>query len=397
MLQGSRRSELITLCQRLIQIPSLSGNESDIARFIANSALSLGYDKIDVDSYGNVILHMRFNGPGKTLLFHSQMDHVTPGNYTEWSCYPYAGIIKDRRIWGRGSSDQKGALSAMIKSVAYLKEDCPTSLHGDVFIAAVVQQENFGGCSSRFIASALNPDAVVAGEASNLSIIRGQRGRAKIQLETRGRIAHSSFPELGINAAETMVSVISALKKNYVVPEDPFFGKGVLVLSGIYSTPLVADKAIPDCCSAFYERKTLLGEQKEQIVHQIMEAVTKSLSAEELRSLKASFAVTEGRCYTGAPLMIEQFVPAWQEPEDSEFLQTIARGLEKSGISAQIASTPGFGTSGCIYAGEQGLPTAIFGPGLQTQPHSVNEHIELAQLFSACEGYYHIAREFLTS
>lgn len=395
MLQGQRREELITLCQQLIQTPSLSGNEGDVARLVANWALTLGYDKIEVDSYGSVIMRMRFGGPGKKLLFHSQMDHVTPGNFTEWTLYPYAGVIKDKRIYGRGAADQKGALAAMIKAVACLKEDCGRSLQGDVFIAAIAQQEQFGGCSSRFIASAIHPDAVLAGESSNLQIIRGQRGRTKIQIEASGRIAHSSFPELGINAADIMIAAVNALKKNVHLPEDPFFGRGSMVLSGIYTTPLIADKAVPDHCTAFYERKTLQNESKDQILSQILHAIGQSLSLQEMGALRASIAITEGRCYTGAPLVIEQFVPAWQEREDSPFLQTVAKGVGQSGLPASLSPHPGFGSSGCIYSSEQHLPTAIFGPGLQTQPHSVDECLDLDQLFGACVGYYHIAKEFL--
>ncbi len=396
MLGGQRGEELLSFCQSLVRTPSLSGSESNIARLIANVARTLGYDKIHVDSYGNVILHMRFGPAGKRLLFHSQMDHVNPGKHTEWSFYPYGGHITNKRLYGSGISDQKGALAAMLLAGAYLKEDFgeTLSLAGELAIAAVVQQEKFGGCSSRTIASSLLPDAVVAGESSNLTIVRGQRGRAKIVLETLGRTAHSSNPERGINAAEIMLTALKSLKDNYAMPEDPFLGKGDLVLTGLYTTPLVADKAIPECCTAIFERKVLLREVPQDILERFTAALGMSQDPDR-RLYRTFFAVNEGQCYTGAPLVSEQFVPAWVEEENTPFLRVVAEGVRKSGIVPQVSAGPGFGTSGCIYAAEQGLPTLIFGPCRQDQPHSVDEYIELDHLFGACRAYYHIAEEFL--
>lgn len=70
MLSGQCCDELLSLCQALVRTPSLSGSEGNLAKLIANAARTLGYDKIHVDAYGNVILHMRFASPGKRLLFH---------------------------------------------------------------------------------------------------------------------------------------------------------------------------------------------------------------------------------------------------------------------------------------------------------------------------------------
>lgn len=395
MLEGQRFDDLVSLCQGLVRTPSLSGGEGELAKLIVNTARVLGYDKISVDSYGNVLLHMNFSAGGRKLLFHSQMDHVDPGNPTEWSFYPYGGVITNKKLYGRGAADQKGALAAMIQAGAYLKEDLVGRLNGELIIAAVVQQELFGGCSSRAIASLLAPDAVVAGEASDLNIVRGQRGRAKILVKAFGRIAHSSYPERGINAADIMLCGIASLRRRYVVPEDPFLGRGEYVLTGLYTTPPFSEKAIPDRCTAFFERRVLLKERREMILDNFTEALKADFEENVRNSVDVSLAVSEGRCYTGAPLISEQFVSAWIQEEDSTFLKVVARGLRRSGIHPNVSHSPGFGTSGCIYAAEQGLPTVIFGPCHPSQPHSVDEFVELDQLFKACEGYYHIAAEFL--
>lgn len=395
MQSGQWNRDLIAFCQSLIRTPSLSGNEGEIAKLIANTARGLGFDSIDIDAYGNIILHIRFSDSGKKLLFHTQMDHVEPGNRVEWSYYPYCGVITNNRLYGRGAADQKGALAAMMQAAASLKESLKNQLGGELIIAAVVQQEKFGGCSSRSIVSNLAPDAVVAGESSNLSIVRGQRGRAKILLEAFGRIAHSSHPELGVNAAEIILTAIDCLNRHYLIPEDDFLGKGDLVLTGLFTTPLIAEKAIPDHCTAYFERKLLLDENKDTVLERFTDTLRKNMPHNTFRYLKTSFAVNEGRCYTGAPLISEQFVPAWVQSDDSPFFKNVVEGIRRARIPLKISHRPGFGTSGCIYAAEQGLPTIIFGPCHQDQPHSVNEYIELDHLFNACRAYYHIAEEYL--
>jgi len=395
MLNGQRSEELVALCQELIRTPSLSGSEGEMAKLVSNTARILGYDKVVIDPCGNVILHMRFASPGRRLLFHSQLDHVDPGDQTEWSYYPYGAVITNKKLYGRGASDQKGALAAMIEAGAYLREDLGDVIGGELVIAAVVQQEKFGGCSSRSIVSSVVPDAVVAGESSNLTIVRGQRGRARVVLETFGRVAHSSHPELGVNAAEIMLDAINTLKYHCITPKDPFLGEGILVLSGIYTTPLVSDKAIPGRCTAFFERKILPGENHDSILTQIRMVLQSVTDQNNPGVIRASLAVTEGRCYTGTPLVSEQFVPAWVQDENSPFILCVANGIARSGLPVCVSKSPGFGTSGCIYAAEQRLPTAIFGPCRQDQAHSIDEYIEIEQLFDACRGYYYIAAEFL--
>lgn len=395
MLDGRRTSDLIALCQELVRRPSVSGRETDVARCVAEYMRSLGYDGVSIDSCGNVVGRICFSAPGGRLLMEAQMDHVETGDPASWSRYPYGAFIDGSRIYGRGAADQKGSLSAMILAGALLKEDLGTTLSGELFVAATVHQERFEGFSSRVVGEAVRPDRVILGEATDLQIARGQRGRAEIVVETHGAMAHSAHPEYGVNAANKMIKLVATLKECFRPPTDPFLGKGILVLTGICSSPLPGAGAIPDRCTATFDRRLLLGETQDAVTGQIRETVNRLAACDP--SLKASIYISRGeeRCYTGALLAGEHFAPAWVLSPEDEFLLRARSGLQRVGLPVRVCVRPGFGTNGCHYAGALGLPAILFGPSRQDRVHGVDEFIEIDELISACRGYYGIAASAL--
>ncbi len=397
MLDEKRGEQLIYLCQEYVRIPSLSGREENMARNVAAGARALSYDQVDVDHYGNVLMRMRFSEAGPRLLFHAQMDHVDPGDSADWSFYPYSAEISRKRIYGSGSMDQKGNLAAMILAGAFLKEDHRNGkLRGELTVAAAVQQECFDALASRAIAGAARPDAVIVGDASGLEIVRGQPGRAKIALQTDGHMAHVLSPAYGVNAAEKMLVVLDAIKRKYVVPRDPFVGEGTLVLTGLSTSPDALEKVIPERCVATLVRRMLPGETRADCLEQIERLAAPLRKKDADLALKIFIATTEGRCYTGASLATEQFVPAWLLPPDHPFPLDVQRWLRRAGLRGDISASPGFGTSAALYGGEQSIPTLIFGPSRPEQAHRVDEYMEIDQLHQACEGYMAIAEGFLS-
>ena len=239
-----RQKELIQLCQDLVRRPGLSGREKEVARFVSETMRSLGYDSVTTDSYGNVLGRIIFSGKGEKLLLTSQMDHVNAGDAAEWSQYPFGAFEKNERIYGRAASDQKGALAAMIMAGAHLKEDHGFALNGELVVAAAVHQETFESVASKAISDSADATCVIVGEASALSLERGQRGRAELQIETFGKMAHSSHPEFGINAADKMNDLLTYVKKTFIPPKDPFLGEGILVHTSLISTTLSNSGAI---------------------------------------------------------------------------------------------------------------------------------------------------------
>ncbi|NLK19211.1 MAG: YgeY family selenium metabolism-linked hydrolase [Synergistaceae bacterium] len=395
-MDGNRQKDLIRLCRELIRRPAVSGREGEVARFISNTMTALGYDRVSVDSYGNVAGVISFSGGGESVLLPSQMDHVDVGDAAEWSRYPYGAFMEDGRIYGRAASDQKGALAAMIMAGAFLKSDMPRGLRGELFVGASVHQETFENVASSAIADFVDPSFVIIGEASSLQLERGQRGRAEFRIDTFGKMAHSSHPEYGVNAADTMTALLNYIREHFIPPSDSFLGEGILVLTSLYTAPAAVGGAIPEKCTAVFERRLLTGETLEGAASEI-EALIAGASA-RIPGLKAevSFPVMEERCYTGAPIRGRHYAPAWVMASDSPYLAVLSGALADAGLPSVISERPGFGTNGCQFAAERGLPTVIYGPSGRELVHRVDEYIEIDELVGACSGYCAMAARLLS-
>jgi len=395
MITLPRERELVGLCQEFIRRPSFSGQERKLASFVRESMLSFGFDHVEVDYYGNVIGKITFHDQGPRILFEAQMDHVEVADPFEWKYYPFGAFIDHDRIYGRGATDQKGSLAAMLCAAAYLKEDHREDLCGEIIVAASVHQEQFEGVSSRLIEGKYSPDFVVIGEASSLKIERGQRGRAEIELETHGKLAHSSRPSYGVNAAGNMVSLLTMISVLFRPSTDPFLGEGILELTNLLSFPEKSAGTIPEKCRAIFDRRLLVGETEKDVLEQIQEII--DFARKKNPDIQASLSISsaEDRCYTGVPIKGKHFAPAWLFPRDHFFVTKALDGLGNSGLLPLLAEGSGFGTNGSYYGGVKKIPTIAFGPSFESLAHITDEYIETSQLIKGCSGYYGIAREML--
>ena len=196
----------------------------------------------------------------------------------------------------------KGALAAMIYAAASLDR---ARLRGRVVVSATVMEENLEGAALKDVMDAVSPDFVVIGEATDLKLNRGGRGRAEIHLETIGRPAHSSTPHLGRNAVHDMLRVVAAIER-LPTPNDPLLGRGILALTDIISDPYPAYSVIPSRCRVTYDRRLLPGETEREVLGAITDLP--ELAGIELR---AAIAQGEHTTYTGAILRGPKFLPAF--------------------------------------------------------------------------------------
>lgn len=388
MLSESRKNKLTEVCQELIRNKSYSGEEKNVAEAIKTVFEELGYDDYFIDEYGNIIGHIKGNEEGKIILFDGHIDTVPVPDESKWTHNPYGGEIVDAKIYGRGTSDMKGQLSAMIVAAACFAEDIKKDFKGDIYVAGVVHEEIFEGIASRKISEAVNPDYVVIGESSELNLKIGQRGRAEIVIETFGKPAHSANPEKGINAVYKMSKIIEKIQE-LETPMHPVLGKGILVLTDIKSSPYPGASVVPDYCKATFDRRLLVGETKESVLAPIKAFVEELMKEDSELKAEVSYAKATENCYTGSTISGERFFPGWLYEEKDEFVQIAYEGLKSAGLDPEITQYS-FCTNGSHYAGEKGIRTIGFGPSKENLAHTIDEYIELEQLFIGAEGYYGI-------
>ena len=394
MIDDKRADDVVELCRKMIRQPSLSGHEEGMANLVRETMNVLGYDEVNTDKYGNVVGRISFKRLGKRILFEGHMDHVDVGDLSKWTVDPYGATVRDGKIFGRGATDMKGSLAAMIAAGAYLKADHYDDLEGEILVAASVHEECFEGVASREIGERYRPDYVVIGEASSLNVKRGQRGRAEVVLETHGKSAHSSNPEEGINAVKKMVKLLQEIENSYVPPKQDVLGRGILELTDIISSPYPGASVVPDRCRVTFDRRLLVGETEEKVLAAIQNIIDKIAAQDPEFRATVSIAIGEDKCYTGEPIRAKRFAPGWLFPEDHEFVIKAMKGLKKAGLSPNL-SHYAFCTNGSYYAGIAEIPTIGFGASREELAHVVDEYVEIDQLLNACKGYYAIALEVL--
>lgn len=393
MMTKERENALVALCQELIRQQSYSGEEDKVVNSIQKAFKELGFDDWFVDDYGNVIGHIKGNKPGKKILFDGHIDTVPVPDDAKWQHAPFGGEIEDGKIYGRGASDMKGSVSAMIIAAAAFAQDTNRNFAGDIYVAGVVHEELFEGVSARLISKNVNPDYVVIGEASELNLKRGQRGRAEIVVETFGKPAHSANPEKGINAVYKMAKLIERIRE-LETSSMPVLGKGILELTDIKSSPYPGASVVPEYCRATYDRRLLVGETRESVIAPIKDLIAKMEQEDPEFKAKVSYAVGVEKCHTGENIEGERFFPGWLYDEQDEFVQAAYQGLKAAGINPEITHYS-FCTNGSHYAGEKGIKTIGFGPSKENLAHTIDEYIEIEQLVKGAQGFYGIMKSVL--
>jgi len=377
---------LVSLTRDLVRIPSVLGEEHRVAERVLAEMRLLGFDEVDLDEVGNAVGVFAGAVNGPTLLFDAHMDTVDVMPRGEWSLDPFAGEVVDGRLYGRGSSDMKGALAGMIHAVGMLDRE---ALAGRIVVSASVGEELIEGAALRAVMQRQGADFVVIGEASSLNLVRAGRGRAEFVVTTHGTPAHASSPQRGVNAVHVMRAVIEEIER-LPMPSDVFVGEGVMCLTDIISTPHPAHSVVPSACRATYERRLLPGETQEEVTSAMHDACARAGHPET----EVEFALTDYTSYTGVHWRQPKWFAPWQVEEDSELVQKALAGLRSTGLDPALRSYQ-FCTNGAYSAGYAGIPTIGFGPSHEELAHVVDEYIELDQLVSACRGYAGIANAVL--
>ena len=375
--------ELLQLAQQLIRIKSITGQEQELAAFIKSTMLDMGYDDAIIDEAGNVIGMIKGAGDFK-LLFDAHIDTVGVGAESDWTHDPFGGEIEGGRLYGRGAADMKGSLAAMLYAGATLvpqKDRIP----GTIFISGTVSEEIAEGQCFELVLDRVKPDLVVIGEASELNLKIGQRGRAEIQVTAKGKSAHSSNPELAVNAGEHLVDAISALRK-IKLRQDPLLGEGIMVLTDLISRPYPGQSVIPYEASCTYDRRLLVGETEAGVLGELKDCLAEAAAKIPSLNITVNIAEEQHTTYTGHSFTNKRFYPAWKLEEDHPYTQKALKALQGSGLEPQITAYR-FCTNGSTSCGKRGIPTIGFGPGRENDAHVVDESISVEDLEKAMKGY----------
>lgn len=371
------QQRLVEFTQALVRLPSLSGQEQPVAARVEAEMRALGYDSVEVDANGSVIGVIQGATAGPTLLLDAHTDTVTISPGTPWQHEPFGAEIDDGVLYGRGAADMKGALAAMVHAAAAVDR---SRLRGRVVVSASTLEEVMEGVALKAVMAAYPPDMVIIGEATDLRLVHGGRGRAELHLTTTGKPSHSSAPHLGRNAVLDMVRVIDAIG-TLELAEDPVVGPAILALTDIVSQPYPGNSVIPSICKVTYDRRLLPGETAEGVVAELT-----GLAGVQGLPLDVRIGDDSYTAWTGAVLSAHKFFPAWVLAENHPVVTRAQAALTQAG-QKPVLSAYRFCTNAAYAAGVAGVPTIGYGPANEADAHVIDERLRLEDLFAATAGY----------
>ena len=298
-----RRQAVVSLTQDLIRYPTVNppGEAyTPCAEFIARYLQALGFETRlirgegtpgDTDRFPrtNVVARREGRSPGPTVHFNSHIDVVEEGH--GWTVDPFAGLVKDGKVYGRGACDMKGGMAASIIAVDAFMAVYP-DFPGAIEISGTVDEESGGFGGVAYLAkqgffSKPRVDHVIIPEPLNKDrICLGHRGVWWAEIETKGEIAHGSMPFLGDCAVRHMGAVMHAFEEELfplldskqtempVVPEGA--RRSTMNINSVHGgqtedyRPGLPSPNVPDSCRMTIDRRFLLEESLDEVKSEVV-------------------------------------------------------------------------------------------------------------------------------
>jgi len=372
---------VVELLQELIRIPSVNPEgdpgvtetgEGACARYVGDFLETCGaavtFEEV-LPGRPNVIGRFPGRKEGKfRLLFAPHTDTVSVSGM---SIDPFGGHIVEGKVTGRGASDTKGTMAAMLWALHELRATIP-GLEAEVTFVGLMGEEA-GQPGSRHFADNYRGefDFAVVGEPTRCRIVHAHKGCQWIDLIAKGRAAHGASPQLGDNAIRKLLpaleTVIESLESRLPAFSDPLLGEATVSLGklqGGHSTNIV-----PDRCRASLDIRS-----------------TPSLFAAggPLRIVEETLADAGFQDHVAVEVMVDA-APLHTDPSHPGI-----RALEKAGGRRDTA--PWFCDAGRLAAG--GIPAVACGPGNIAQAHTRDEFLSIADLEKGVRFYTQFLRQF---
>jgi acetylornithine deacetylase len=374
-------SEVAELTARLVEIESINpdvvssgSGEAAVARFVAEwcERADLETSLEDVaPGRPNVVAVARGRGSGRSLMLNAHTDTVGVAGMTD----PFTPRTEGHRLYGRGAYDMKGSLAACMLATA---EAARRGFAGDVVLTAVADEE-FASVGTVAVAADVRTDAAIVTEPTEMQVVVAHRGFVSLEIETRGRAAHGSRPEIGIDAIAKMGRVLVGIEqldaRLRATPTHAYLSSGSVHASIIEGGQEYS--SYPARCVLQAERRTIPGETIPMVEREL-------------------HGILDGAGVGDDDFSAELRLLASREPFEVAESEAIVE-LVRRNAGAVLGAVPAlvgvpFWADSALLA-EAGIPTVLFGPRGEGA-HAELEWVEIADLESCVEIYVAAAAEF---
>lgn len=221
--------EKIKILSDIVAIETVDRNEEDVANYLATLLSEYGIDSkvIPTGIPGRANLVAEIGSDSPVLAISGHMDVVSAGNAETWTSDPYTLTERDGKLFGRGSTDMKGGLAALVIAMIEIKEQGLLE-RGTLRLLATYNEENgaVGSIQLEEAGYVSDVDAIVIGEPTTGMIHPSHKGSMNFVVSSRGKSVHSSRPRGGINAIDPLMDFALAFKEAFKeATKDISFGQ----------------------------------------------------------------------------------------------------------------------------------------------------------------------------
>jgi acetylornithine deacetylase/succinyl-diaminopimelate desuccinylase-like protein len=354
------------LLRELIALPSVNpaflpaqdphAGEQRVAEFLAATGAQAGLDvEFQPVAKGHANLLARLSPRGKVrqrLLLAPHLDTVNGAKEQ------FTPAKRNGRLFGRGACDTKGSVATMFTALCEMAQGGQRPADTEITFAGMVDEEHRQAGSRALVASGITADLAIVGEPTRLAVVTAHKGALWLELETLGKSAHGSCPELGRNAVHAMARIVDLLLTTYAAGlhrrRHPLLGCATISVGAICGG--TQPNIVPDRCTILLDRRTLPGETEAGVRREFMTLLHR-------QDLKAAF--------------VKRDLPSSLPLETDPKLPLVARFLKSVGQRKPVGVRYFCDAS---VLGHGGIPSVVFGPGDIAQAHTADEWISLEAL-----------------
>jgi len=405
------RDEMVDFLQNLVRIDTVvppGNNYRDCAQLLRKTMKKLGYEvhpvhvpselverdlramRLPVPKGGppprvNIFARKQSNGSRRVMHFTGHFDVVPPGE--GWTIDPFSGELRDGRVSGRGSTDQKSGIASSLYAIEAIRRS-GVKLPGTVEQSATVDEEIGGDTGLGYLVEKGyigkgRQDFVVITECLDVDgICLGHRGALLFDLRTLGRVGHGCMPQLAVNAVDKMAAVMQAIavelrpRIEARVSAQPIMPEGSKKsnISPIWVDGLAREQptaTIAALCTSFWNRWF----NPEERIGEVRQEILDFLDTLKERDPELKVEFTEH--YAAEPVLVsaDSELVRTYEQEIRTVLQRESHLLVSPGIDDQRFVVLRGNIAACI----------LYGPGVLRMAHAPDEYVPVADLVNAAK------------
>lgn len=405
------KMEKIQLLQDLIKIKTVNNHEKEVALYLQKFLKDRGIESqlVDYDDNRSSLVAQITQSEGKTLVLSGHMDVVEAGDESLWTYPPFSGHIEDDIIWGRGASDMKAGLAALV--IAFVEAHEKKNFKGTIRFLATVGEEigQFGAKQLEEQGYMEKADALLIAEPCNVGIVYAHKGSLNYTITSKGVAAHSSTPELGNNAIEHLIMAATEIKaaakewkQNNTHPVLGGFDHNITMIKGGIQVNSIPDEAHFDC-----NVRTLPEFDNQKVIEEVSNIIDE---LNKQKSLKLELNVTADLPPVQSnpnSKLIQVIQEVAKENESlsikaliSDMSKVLGQDVSKHPLAQSIHEVGPITIAGTTDAAQllrntKDIDFAVYGPGMPMLNHKIDERISLAQYLDFSEAYLQIIEKYL--